>query len=152
MATPSDTKVLLDVMLGELRSLLRMLGYDTAYAMERGVEDDDAVAAIARREGRVLLTRDEALARQVDDSVMVRPTDTDEALSVLAAAGFDLELTEPRRCSACNGQLRALDPGEDTPEYAPDPTEFRCWECRNCGQLFWKGSHWDAVRERLRRA
>lgn len=151
MATPSETKLLLDVMLGELRSLLRMVGYDTAYAMERGVEDDDAIAAIAREEGRILLTRDEDLARQVDGSVVVHPTDTDEALTALSDAGFELALTEPRRCSACNGELRAVDPQAETPEYAPDPADVPCWECRRCGQLFWKGSHWADVAERLQR-
>jgi hypothetical protein len=35
------------------------------------------------------------------------------------------------------------------PEYAPDPEDTDVWRCIDCGQFFWKGSHWDDVADTL---
>ncbi|MFB6183221.1 MAG: Mut7-C RNAse domain-containing protein [Haloarculaceae archaeon] len=143
-------RLLLDVMLGKLATYLRMCGYDAAYALDRGVEDDDAVAALADEEGRTLLTRDRSLAAAADASVLVTARDVRDQLRELAAGGFVLQLDdEPRYCGACNGPVEAVDRTEPTPEYAPDPDTERVWRCRDCGQHFWKGSHWDDVAETL---
>lgn len=150
MPTPTDTPILLDAMVGGIRSVLRMVGYDTAYALERGVEDDAAVRNLAEREDRVLLTRDADLAAAAERSVLLRSKDADQQLAELAEAGFELTLTHPRRCSACNGPVVELSPEAATPEYAPDPEEEKCWRCRDCDRVYWKGSHWDDVAARLK--
>ncbi|MGM0398368.1 MAG: Mut7-C RNAse domain-containing protein [Halobacteriota archaeon] len=151
MPTPEDTRLMLDAMVGGIRTILRMVGYDTAYALERGVEADDAVQSLAEFEGRVLLTRDVALVERTADAVLLHSKDADEQLAELAAAGFELTLSEPRRCSSCNGRLDEVPTDDSTPASVPDPAENRCWRCRDCGQLFWKGSHWDDVADRLKR-
>lgn len=151
MATPDETQILLDVMCGGLRSILRMIGYDTAYAMEHGIEADDAIRALAESEGRVLVTRDELLARQTPNALLLRSKDTDEQLAELATHGFDLTLTVPRRCSACNGRVVELDPDAATPAYAPDPADQNCWRCTDCDRVYWKGSHWEDVESRLQK-
>jgi uncharacterized protein with PIN domain len=140
--------LLLDVMVGGVRSHLRMCGHDAAYALDRGVEDDGRLLALAREEGRTLVTRDAALARRADDAVLLETTDAAEQLRELDAAGVDLTLAdEPGRCGACNGPLERAEP--PTPAYAPDPEEERTWRCADCGQCFWKGSHWERVAETL---
>ncbi|WP_435098029.1 Mut7-C RNAse domain-containing protein [Halarchaeum sp. P4] len=147
MATPEDTPLLLDVMLGKLARLLRMCGYDAAYALDRGVEDDARLREIANREGRVLLTRDEELARRTPESVLLRTRHVDDQLRELADAGFELSLPEePRRCATCNGTL--TDAATPHPEHVPDDAE-RVWACTECGQHYWKGSHWEDVETRL---
>ncbi|MFB6267662.1 MAG: Mut7-C RNAse domain-containing protein [Halodesulfurarchaeum sp.] len=148
MPDPDDTRILLDVMCGGLTSLLRMLGYDTVYALDRDAEDDDALLAVAREEARYLLTRDRELARRHEPSLYLRATDTDEQLAALAQAGFELELTEPTRCATCNSTLDRVFDGP-VPEYAPDPDAETLWRCPSCGQVFWKGSHWADVAERV---
>jgi uncharacterized protein with PIN domain len=146
LATGAEPALLLDVMLGKLATYLRMCGYDASYAGERGVEADDRLLAVASTEGRRLVTRDVALAGRTEDAVLVKSRDPTEQLRELATAGFALELApEPRRCSGCNGPLEPVDWMEPTPEYAPDPGETDTWRCRDCGQHFWKGSHWDDV-------
>lgn len=145
--TDTDRALLCDAMLGSLARLLRMCGYDTAYALDRGLEADDAVAALARREGRVLLTRDHELAARVDGAVRLDARDVDAQLAELDAAGFTLSLDEPARCGACNGPLAALEAGATRPEHAP--ADRPLWRCRDCGKHFWRGSHWTAVAERL---
>ena len=142
-------KLLLDAMLGKLARYLRMCGHDAAYALERGVEGDDAVLALAEEEGRRLVTRDVALAARAEDALLVESKEIAGQLGELRAAGLDLTLAEPERCGRCNGRLVPVPTGESTPEYAPDPGGEPVWRCPDCGQHFWRGSHWDDVRERL---
>jgi len=147
----AETALLLDTMLGKLATYLRMCGYDAAYAAERGVESDDEVLALAHTEGRVLVTRDSELAaRAADQSQLLSTREVTAQLRALRRSGFDLGLAaEPARCSACNGPLERVDRTEPTPDYAPETHEETVWRCRNCGQHFWKGSHWDDVAETL---
>ncbi len=126
-----------------------MCGHDVAYALDRGVEDDARLLAVAREEGRTLVTRDVPLSERADDALLLGSLDTREQLRELRAAGVPLTLAEePGRCGACNGPLERV-PGEPTPDYAPDPGDEAVWRCRDCGQWFWKGSHWDDVRKTL---
>ncbi len=141
-----------DEMLGRLARYLRMTGLDTAYAT--GLRDEE-VAARARAEGRVLLTRDRALAARVPGAVL---------LTQLGIAGQWRELkrrfpdlpTEPRcvRCTLCNGPLRP-DPEELPPDRStdtgPGPKSGPCiYRCATCGHEYWEGSHTESVRRRLR--
>jgi uncharacterized protein with PIN domain len=144
------TRFLVDAMLGKLARYLRMCGHDAAYALDRGVEDDDALADVARVEDRTLLTRDRSLAGRVDDAILLGEREVADQLRELRAAGVDVSLADrPTRCGACNGELGALSPDAESPAYAPAPDEVTVWRCRRCGQCFWKGSHWDDVAARL---
>ncbi len=148
--TPASDPVLLDHMLGKLAVYLRMCGYDAAYAGDRGVESDGTLQAIARNEERVLVSRDRTLVAQVPRSVLLTERDVAAQLDELRAAGFELSLPDqPSRCGRCNGRLEAVPADAERPDYAPSAREFDCWRCEDCGQYFWKGSHWDRVRSVL---
>jgi uncharacterized protein with PIN domain len=148
MHGPGTDRLLLDAMLGSLATYLRFCGYDAAYALDEGVEDDDAVLALAG--DRLLLTRDRALAARAPRSVLLDSRDVVDQLRELSAAGFELAPADvPTRCGACNGRLVPVDPAQPTPPYAPDPTDREVWCCVDCGQHFWKGSHWADVAETL---
>jgi len=143
-------RLLLDAMCGGIRAHLRMCGHDAAYALDRGVEADDCLLALARDEDRRLVTRDRELAEHAEESVLLTERETEDQLRELAAAGVSLALDpSPTRCGRCNGPLAAVDAAESTPEYAPAPDETGVWRCADCGGYFWRGSHWDAVRETL---
>lgn len=169
-AGDDEMRLLLDAMLGKLATYLRVCGFDTAYALDRDLEDDDELLSVALEEGRILLTRDRTLAREAapespvesDDSIGEMKTNAPDApgsirlheravtdqLAELAAIGFDLTPADhPRRCGRCNGRLRQLDPDESKPDYAPE--ELPIWRCHDCGQCFWMGSHWDDIVDRL---
>ncbi|MDH5021593.1 Mut7-C RNAse domain-containing protein [Halobacterium rubrum] len=141
-------KLLADAMLGSLARICRMCGHDTAYCLDRGVEADDDVLALAKREERTLLTRDRQLAARAPDSLLLESKTVDDQLAELAAAGVDLLLSGGERCGACNGELRELRDGEAAAEYVPDDAG-PVWACRDCGQQFYRGSHWDDVEDRL---
>ena len=143
--------LVLDAMLGKLATYLRMCGYDAAYALDRDAEADADLLALAETEGRRLVTRDAELAGKRADAVLLTEREVDDQLRELVAAGFELELSEePVRCGTCNAPVEPVDRTEPTPEYAPDPAETAVWRCRDCGQHFWKGSHWADVADQIR--
>lgn len=148
MGTPENTKIVLDVMVGGLTTILRMCGYDAVYALDRDAEADEAVIDLATREGRTIVTRDREIDDRFDETLLLTSTDTDEQLRELRAAGFALQLAEPGRCSRCNGELERVEDGPE-PVDGPDPEAEAVWQCVACGHHFWKGSHWEDVRSRL---
>ena len=145
----SGERLLLDAMLGKLATYLRMCGHDAAYALDRGVEADDKLRALAAEEGRTLITRDEALAARTPDARLVTERAVTGQLRELHAAGVDLRLAErPARCGRCNGSVESMaDATARRPEYVP--SDVRAWRCLDCDQWFWKGSHWDRVADTL---
>ncbi|ACM56043.1 Mut7-C RNAse domain-containing protein [Halorubrum lacusprofundi] len=168
-ADDEPPRVLLDAMCGKLATYLRMCGYDAAYALDRGVEADDQVLALAAAEARTLITRDRELAARTGDAVLLTERDVLDQLREVAAAGSPVALVdEPTRCGACNGRVDRVsasdsaDP-DDRPEYVPDDVGTAgapesepdtadtrpAWRCRDCGRWFWKGSHWESIAERL---
>jgi hypothetical protein len=147
---PETDAFFLDVMLGKLAVYLRLAGYDTAYAGDRDIEADDRILELADAEDRTLLTRDVQLAAQADESILLSAKPVEAQLAELREAGVELEAdAEPSRCGRCNGRLDAVPADADTPDYAPDPAETDCWRCRDCGQVFWKGSHYERMKRAL---
>jgi uncharacterized protein with PIN domain len=147
---PETEAFFLDVMLGKLAVHLRLAGYDTAYAGDRNIEADDRILELAESEDRILLTRDVQLAERANDSMLLSAKAVDAQLAELREAGVELEADEePSRCGRCNGRLDAIPEDADTPEYAPDPDDTDCWRCRDCGQVFWKGSHYERMKKTL---
>ncbi len=147
---PDTDAVLVDAMLGTLATYLRMCGYDAAYALDRDVEADRALLSIAKLEDRLLLTRDRKLARRAPASVLLSSHDITGQLAELQDADFHLRLpASPTRCGRCNGILAEVDESEGTPPDVPDLSAHAVWRCQDCGQYFWRGSHWDAVAEKL---
>jgi uncharacterized protein with PIN domain len=137
-------------MCGGVLTYLRMCGHDALFAPDRDLGADDAIVDAAREERRTVITRDRDLASLAADAVLIRAHEPEAQLEELAAAGVDFSLPDPpERCGRCNGSLEAVPPSASTDEYAPDPAEESVWRCRDCGQCFWKGSHWGRVAETL---
>lgn len=144
-------RLLLDVMLGRLVSYLRMCGYDTMYALDEEMEDDNRLLELAEADERILLTRDRQLARRADDAVLLTERDVEDQLRELRTTGFSVALDDtPTFCGRCNGRLVPVDDNtvDTRPDYVPDDRPL--WRCRKCGQYFWKGSHWADVETRLK--
>jgi uncharacterized protein with PIN domain len=144
-------RFLADEMLGSLARWLRIIGYDTTYAKDLNDRD---VLELARSEGRILLTRDHQLAERAGErGLLVTSTALDEQLEQVAAA-YGLKMDEPMsRCTVCNGPLRAAG-GEEVEGRVPErvrSSHHEFYVCQNCGQVYWKGSHWDRINIRLSR-
>lgn len=135
-------------MLGTLAKWLRFMGYDTAYP---GPLDDTELLALAQREGRVLLTRDKELAGRSARALRVHSDDLEEQIREVASA-LDLKLIEPlSRCSLCNTPLVAARL-EEVGDLVPEGVRARhasFWQCPTCHRVYWQGSHWDKMVQRL---
>lgn len=157
-----------DRMLGKLSTWLRILGHDTVYAAEikgksvGGEEDEDkALVAFAEHEARILLTRDKNLASSASNKgaqcVQIKTEDVMEQLKELLLHNVNINLEPvPARCSECNARIRKVEEGEEEilkeKSYVPTSMVGKCdfWVCEGCGRIYWEGSHWRDMRERLR--
>lgn len=133
----------LDSNLGRLARYLRLLGFDCLYQNDY---DDEAVATIADRQQRIVLTRDRALLQRkiITRGYFVRQVQPRLQVKEVLAR-FDLyRLIKPfKRCIRCNGDLQAVDKqaieGRLEPKTRQYIDSFRI--CTACGQIYWQGSH-----------
>jgi uncharacterized protein with PIN domain len=132
-------RFVLDVHLGRLARLLRLLGFDTEWSRDAA---DAALAGIASREGRILLSRDRGLLkrRNVRRGCLVRSQDPRLQLDeVVERYGLRGHLAPFSRCLVCNTRLsrsRNLPGGTDGGPAGG---------CPSCGRRYWRGSHWKAL-------
>lgn len=139
-----------DEMLRGLGRWLRAAGHDTSIA-EPG-EGDSCLLARSRAEGRVLLTRDRALAgRAGSDGVWLRASGLDEAARELRdRLGLDWCLAPFTRCLVDNAELDEA--GPDASGVVPPRARLLggpLRRCPACGRLYWPGSHVRRMRARL---
>jgi uncharacterized protein len=147
----SAPRFLADEMLGTLARWLRMMGYDTKYA--RGLLDGE-ILTLASEEGRIILTRDRQLAERArDHGMLISSAVPDEQLeNVVRAYGLndDGAMT---RCTLCNGQLQLVSKdaiaGKVPERVLSSHDEF--YRCPQCGQVYWKGTHWDNIMKKMGR-
>lgn len=135
----AGTRFLADTMLGKLAKWLRILGYDVLYARDL---DDHALLALARAEGRTLLTRDEELARR-SRGILISSDDWREQLRELSKL---IRLEKERlfsRCLECNTPLEQVKREEVADRVSPyllaSQAEFG--RCPRCQRIYWKGTH-----------
>jgi len=144
-----EVRFLADEMLGRLAKWLRILGYDTAYLSPA---EDNALVRLARAEGRILLTRDTELARRRGLRVLLIESERveEQVRQVLNDLGLTTEGSFSR-CPLCNIPLEELD-GEAVADRVPSyvlRTQERFSRCPGCGRIYWRGTHWARMRERI---
>lgn len=164
-----------DAMVQKLGRFLRVLGFDTLIANSQWT--DTFILAELQSTSRILLTRDAQLA----DRARVRRSPIIDSQNqgmdlVLYLSSEDLEQqivsvlhyihitpqiflemhqnnTLQTRCSKCNSELRQVSK-ETIIDRIPPKTAARYdqyWECSNCHQVYWFGSHWKDIVETLDR-
>lgn len=137
----------LDAHLGSLARYLRMLGFDAYY--ENGVSDQKLVY-LARREQRILLSRDRQLLAQkvLSTSYFVDAEDSQERLSEVVQQFCLCQYICPfTRCMVCNAFLRMV-PKKVVEKQLPQTVresfdEFQ--QCPFCRRIYWKGSHYERM-------
>lgn len=151
---PAPPRLLCDEMLRGVGRWLRVAGYDTAIA-DRGLADRDLLA-LARAEGRVLLTCDRRLARQAPDDVRVVTLATESldgaARELAARLGIDWLHAPFTRCLLDNAVLRPAGPADAAS--IPEPARHGMGPiliCPRCRRVYWPGSHVRRMRARLGR-
>lgn len=143
-----------DGMLGKLTRWLRMMGHDVKYSNKL---DDTELMVIAKKESRVLLTRDLALYQRAIakgiEAFYVEGMTEPERLAELARR-FSIPLVidlKSSRCPRCNAPLQSV-PKEKVVDRVEKNTFTHYsafWECPNCGHVYWQGAHWTKIRATL---
>lgn len=141
------TRFAADVHLGKLAGYLRLAGFDTLYRVDW---TDRELAETAVAEHRIILTRARGLLMRsiVTHGYLVRETDARAQLAEVLSR-FDLRgsLAPFSRCSVCNGLIEQVEKADVAvklpPRTARDYDVF--WSCRDCGRVYWRGSHYRSV-------
>ncbi len=151
-------KFIADAMCGRVCRWLRMLGYDCIYP---GDLSDEKLLEVAVKEGdRILITCDKELYRKALSrglkAFLASHSPVEENLAKLSVAyGVKLEINpDDSRCPICNSKLRKAEK-EEVKNLVPHGvldrySEF--WVCVNCGNVYWKGSHYETMERILENA
>jgi uncharacterized protein with PIN domain len=150
-------KFIADGMLGKLTRWLRMLGQDVTYSNQ--FEDEELIAT-AKKERRVLLTRDlelyqRAIAKGIDAFYVEGRTEAEKLAELAKRFDFPLTIDLKRsRCPRCNTKIRPT-PKEKLAGKVEKNTfiyydEF--WKCPKCGHIYWQGAHWEGIHATLEEA
>lgn len=153
-----DTKFILDVHLRKLARRMRLLGFDTDYDEHH---DDALLAEISDREKRILLTCDRRLLMRkiVTRGIIIRSRDPEEQIIEVIERLQLRNLISPfTRCIECNGLIAGVispfPEFESLKNRIPSGVLEWCTEfyhCPSCGRIYWRGSHYDRLKERVER-
>lgn len=152
--TPADIWFFCDAGLGGLARWLRAAGYSALW--EAGIPDE-VLLIKARENAATILTADSMLMerRLLRDRIIpafwLPPTLSIPQQLQRVFREFELCVGSPR-CMSCGGELARADK-ESLRDRIPPKTY--CWLdeyflCARCGKLFWHGTHWLRIVERLR--
>jgi len=145
-------KFVADCMLGRLAKWLKILGFDVLYFSKA---EDRELVDVARREGRVLLTRDTGLIERTarrPNRLFVRSDDwEDQVVQVLDDLGLWDEVRPNTRCLECNLPLKPLSKERAlnlvTPYVHDHASSFAI--CPDCGRVFWQGTHYGDMERKI---
>ena len=150
-------KFIVNGMLGKLTRWLRMLGHNVKYSNKL---DDAQLIAIAKKEKRILLTRDlelyqQATAKGIQAFYVDGKTEAERLAQIAKKFGISLEIDMAvSRCPKCNAQVKPT--SKENVKGKVEETTFayynEFWECPKCGQIYWQGAHWTRIRRTLEEA
>jgi len=145
------TRFIADSHLGGLARLLRMLGFDTLYD---NAYQDHQIRLLASEEGRILLTRDRALlqCRTVTHGCYLHARKPQAQLQeIIERLQLGASLRPFTLCLHCNLPLAAVARAQvlDRLPLAAAQSYEDFQSCPGCRRVYWKGSHWQRMREYL---
>jgi uncharacterized protein len=138
-----DPRFVIDVNLGRLARLLRVLGFDVWWSSDA---DDQTLADLSLGQQRILLTRDRGLLkrRAITYGLFVRSDHPEEqTLEVIRRLDLRHRLAPFTRCVRCNGRLFSVSKEEVIDHLEPLTRLYYddFSRCTECGRIYWRGSH-----------
>jgi len=146
-------KFVLDVHLGKLARLLRLLGFDTLYDPDL---TEKQLVTIAVTENRILLSRGINILKHknIDYGYWLRSQQPEEQLKeVVCNYNLAPEFRLFTRCMVCNGEIREVKK-EQVEAGLPPKTKLyfqEFYQCANCKRVYWKGSHYERMQEFIKK-
>lgn len=147
------TRFVVDVNLGKLARRLRMLGFDTVYGNRL---EDGEIVDIARRERRIILTRDRRLLfrKAVSHGYWVRSDDpATQLVEVVERLDLATQSQPLQRCLECNGLIESVAAEQVWSRLQPLTRRYyrKFYRCPDCDKIYWEGSHVDHMEDTIRR-
>lgn len=144
-------RFIVDVNLGKLARLLRMLGFDAEY---RNDYTDHEVAGLAEKDGRIVLSRDRRLLRfkAIVHGYWLRSDNPRMQIrEVLNRFGLYTQIKPFNRCLECNGVIVSVEKEKILKKLESKTILYfdDFFVCADCGNIYWKGSHYDQMNETL---
>ena len=138
-----NPRFVVDVNLGRLARLLRVLGFDVWWSNDA---DDPTLADVSLGQQRILLTRDRGLLkrRAITHGLFVHSQEPEEqTLEVVRRLDLRQRLAPFTRCMCCNGTLAAVPKDEVIDQLEPLTARYyqKFSRCADCGRIYWAGSH-----------
>ncbi len=147
------TSFVVDVHLGKLARLLRLLGFDTQYLNNY---EDAEIVNISVAQKRIILTRDRRLlfAKAITHGYWLRSMQAEQQVQEVLQR-FDLfsQIKAFHRCLLCNGKINPVEK-EDISHLMEPKTRIYCedfFQCEGCEKIYWKGSHVEHMKKTLSR-
>jgi hypothetical protein len=140
-----------DKMLGRLAKWLRIIGQDVAYGPHLS---GYGLIRAARREGRLILTRDRSLVKKNPPAILLIESDRfrEQLKQVIQAFQLDPLKEAFTRCAECNTPLEPIGKEsvrEKVPAYVYS-TQERFSACARCGRIYWPATHQEKMLEELK--
>jgi uncharacterized protein with PIN domain len=150
-------KFFVDGMFGKLARWLRILGYDVIYSVQF---DDSELLELAKREERVLLTKDlelykRAIGKGLDAYYVEGKTESERLAEIAKRYNLPLAVNMNKsHCPICNTKLNITSKGQLQSELEKNTFAYydKFWKCPNCGQIYWQGAHWKQINNTLKKA
>ncbi len=145
------TSFVLDVHLGKLARILRLLGFDVLY---RNDYDDPEIIRIGTEEHRIILTRDRRMLchRVITHGHCLHSMNPQQQASEVLQR-FDLtgQVRRFHRCPSCNGFIQPVDKNVIVDHLEPLTRKYYSdfFQCLECQQIYWKGSHYNRIVDKL---
>jgi uncharacterized protein with PIN domain len=151
----SAVRFIVDHNVGKLTKWLRMMGYDTLFFHG---EDDSSMVATALAEDRVILTRDtRIMERRLVTSGRLKAiligseTPEFQIKQVVKELNLNIHFKPFSLCLECNRPLveRSREQVEGRVPLYVYKTQQQYMECPACRRIYWRGTHWRAMTQRL---
>ena len=132
-----------------------MMGYDTLFF---NGSDDSHMVATALKEGRVILTRDtQIMKRRVITggqikAIFIKSDNPEQQMrQVIDTLDMDCRFRPFTLCLECNQPLQERSKPEVKERVPPYvfKTQEQYMECPACHRIYWRGTHWQAMTEKL---
>lgn len=142
---------IVDVNLGKLARYLRLLGFDTAW---RNDLRDREIVDISVQERRIILTRDRRLLyhREIEYGYWIRTVKPDlQVPEILNRLALWQDVAPFHRCAICNGLIQVVAKAQILDKLEPLTRKYydKFFQCRDCGQIYWQGSHYHKLLNKL---
>ena len=140
-----------DQTLGRLARWLRVIGQDVTYGSELS---GAGLIRAARREGRLILTRDRRIVRKNPPAYLLIDDDhfREQLRQVVEACGLDPLKDVFTRCVECNTPFEPK--GKRDVEGKVPPYVFATQEkfsfCRKCQRIYWPATHQQKMLQELK--